>query len=120
MRHFGTTRSVDPIGVAVHFSHLVLRSCAHLLCLLALLAPPVVAATALGGSVASLAEEAEHEFLRHGAAAPFATANRGLAAPAPKSHLVRQIRRARAGFLNSSQAVCGHRLANGLCAPLRC
>lgn len=120
MRDSGTTRSVDPIAVGVRLSRVVLRSCAHLLCLLALLAPPVVAATALGGSVASLAEEAEHEFLRHGAAVPFATAGRGLAAPASKSHLARQIRRARADSLNGLQAVCGHRLANGLSAPLRC
>ena len=117
MRDSGTTRSVDPIAVGVRFSRVVLGPCAHLLCLLALLAPPVVAATAMGGSVAGLAEEAEHEFLRHGAAVPFAAASRGLAAPA---HLARRIRLARADFVNGSQIARGHRLANGLCAPLRC
>lgn len=98
----------------------ILSRCAHIACILALLSPPASVLAAYTGLNVLVTEEAEQEFARHGAAGVSAISSRFVRGPAPKSRATGRsssVRDAVPGMLSLPQ---GHRLANGLCAPLRC
>ena len=96
-----------------------LRRCARIACLVALLSPPASVLAASTGVVLVVSEEAEQEFARHGVVLS-ATSGRISFSPALERHATHRIQLGRGAVRGGSTPLPGHRLANGLCAPLRC